>query len=113
MKYNALAIKNWIIKTISPMGWSLLISRALPELLEVNQYFSASYIGKNTKWNEDELRVIKWYLKRIYNTEIPDEILWENGQLQVDYLELLSFDFFRETNALNSIKKSIVNFFKF
>lgn len=112
MKYNALAIKNWIISAVSPMGWSVLISRALPELLEVNPHFSASYVGKNTRWDETEVYVIQWYLRKMYGMEIPEEILWQNGHLKADYFEMLSFDFFKNTRTAFNFKKTLLSIFK-
>lgn len=113
MKYNALAIKNWIISSISPFGWAILISRCLPELLEVNPNFSATYVGKNTRWDETELSIIQWYLRKLYNTEIPESILWQNGNLKGEYIDLITFDFFTQNKTFTSFRKSLLNFLKF
>ncbi|MEQ8474029.1 MAG: hypothetical protein RIC35_22725 [Marinoscillum sp.] len=114
MKYNALIIKSWIIKQISPMGWSMIVARSLPELLEVNPYFSAFMINKRTKWNDEELQIIQWYLKKMFDVRIPDDLLIENGTLIANFLNVGSINFLTgNTITFHRIKNSILNFLKF
>lgn len=113
MKYKALPIKNWIIHTLSPADWSLLIARAIPELLEINPHFSAYYVSGTTEWSEEEVAVLRWYLRRLYAIDLPEELLLAHGGLAVEYLQLISFDFFKSTrNGLAILKNSIFNIFK-
>lgn len=113
MKYKALLIKNWIINEISPLGWVTLVTRAMPELLENNHRFSASRISENTSWTQTEIDILNWYLKKIFQKQIPFEILASNGFLEVNYLELVGFSFFDSGQSFKSIGNKIRQFFKF
>lgn len=114
MKYKALAIKNWIINNLSPQAWSIIISRALPELLEINPNFSAYFVGMHTEWGEQEVKVIRWYLRKFFATDLPEDLLSENGGLDVNYMHLVSFDFFKNPRqSILNIKKSLLNILKF
>lgn len=107
-------IKQWIISQISPMGWSIVVTRGLPELLEVNPSFSATSISKRTRWTESELAIIQYYLKALFQIQIPDEVLVENGQFDTDFIEIFSMNFF--DNSRKNIfhkAKSFLNFLKF
>ncbi len=93
IKYNAFVIKGWMIQAISPIGWSSLVARALPELLEVNPKFSAYYVGKNTKWGSDEIFVLRWYLLRMYKMDMPEQILDDATTVNMNLLDLGAFSF--------------------
>lgn len=85
---------------ITPMGWASLITRAMPELLEHNQKFSAYYIHERTSWSEMEVDIINWYLRKMYRMELPLEVLTSNV-----YLRVSLFDHFGI-----SLIEAIVNF---
>ncbi|WP_436515951.1 hypothetical protein [Ekhidna sp. To15] len=113
IKYNALLIKGWLIQTISPIGWSTLVARAMPELLEVNPKFSAYYIGKSTKWGADEMFVLRWYLLRMYKMDMPEQVLDEATSVNTKLWDLGSFSFMEGTQAnFKSIRAQLRNFFK-
>ncbi len=97
---------------ISPLGWVTLITRAMPELLENNHRFSASRISKNTSWSQTEIDIINWYMKKIFQKEIPIDILCDNGFLEVSYLELVGLSFLDSNQGLKSIGGRIRQFFK-
>jgi len=100
--HSALSIKNWVCSTTSPFIWSSVISKALPEMLEVNPTFSAMNINKKTKWGKHEAEIIKYYLQTMYEITIPTEVLYENAD--IDYK---SYDFFSTVNDtfISSIKR--------
>ena len=97
IKYNAFMIKGWLIKTISPIGWTTLITRAMPELMEVNPRFSAYYVGKNTKWGSDEIFVIRWYLLKLHKIDLPEQILDDAASVEFDLWSVDNFSFFQGT----------------
>lgn len=72
---------------ISPMGWASLITRAMPELMEHNRKFSAYYVNERTSWTEMEVDIINWHLRKMYEKELPTEVLTENVFLSIDFLE--------------------------
>ncbi|WP_258103253.1 hypothetical protein [Marinoscillum sp. MHG1-6] len=112
MKYRALPIKNWVISKVSPIGWSMVIARSMPEILEYNPEFSAYYINKRTKWSETELKVVRIYLKKMYNMHIPEEVINPGANLPVDYMDLVRIDFLKTSRLADSLKariKSIYN----
>ncbi len=109
--YNAMVVKNWIINKITPMGWSMMISRALPELLEVNPSFSLIRIGKSTYWSENEIMVIQEYLDRIFGLYLPDELLKETEELD-DLIKLESSNFFSFGEALSDFSSKTRRFFR-
>lgn len=114
MKYNAIMIKQWIISQISPMGWSMVVSRSLPELTEVNPSFSASHITRRTKWSDQELDILQYYLRALFQVQIPEDVLVENGQFEHEFIELFSVNFFDHgRKSLFSMAKSILNILKF
>jgi hypothetical protein len=114
MKYRAIFIKNWIVAEYSPLGWSKVITTALPELLEYNHRFSAYYVNQNTMWNQTEVDIIQYYLKTLYGQKIPSNQLIDNSEMELDYASLLSFDinFFDSGKTWNSIKQVFTRFFK-
>ncbi len=75
MKYNAYQIKIKLSEEITPLGWTSLISMALPELLDYNTNFSAYRISKMTMWGDSEIEIIKWYFEKIYGKKMPSHIL--------------------------------------
>lgn len=110
IKYNAFEIKMWIIGQITPMGWSVLITRALPELLEVNGNFSAYYVDKNTRWTQQEINIINWYMLRMYQLTLPKDIVIDNAELEINYFELVGFNIYAVTkntimNATSSLRR--------
>jgi hypothetical protein len=109
--YRGIAIKSWIIKELSPFGWTALISRALPELLEYNPRFSAYYVNKHTKWSQMEVDIIQYYLTKLHGKQIPTDFLFDNLELPVDYFELVGFNFMDVSNKLGSLKKAVLKFF--
>ncbi len=112
IKYNALLIKGWLIQTISPIGWSTLVARAMPELLEVNPRFSAYYVGKNTKWGADEIFVLRWYLLRMYKMDVPENILDDATSVDMNFWESSDFSFLQGTRkTLDTFKDQLKNFF--
>jgi hypothetical protein len=111
--YRAIAIKNWIISEISPFGWSTVVMRALPELLEYNPRFSAYYVGKNTKWSQMEVEIIQYYLTALFNRKIPMEFLYDNLELPVDYMDLVGLNFFKTSGVFSSFKSSLSKLFNF
>ena len=111
--YNALIIKAWLIKTIAPIGWSTLIARALPELLEVNPRFSAYYVGKNTKWGADEVFILRWYLLNLYKKDLPENLLDKATSVKVNLCGLGDFSFLDGANRnFMRIKNRLKNLFK-
>jgi hypothetical protein len=110
--YRALAIKNWIISEISPFGWSTVIMRSLPELLEFNPRFSAYYVGKNTKWSQTEVDIIQYYLTALFKKNIPMDFLYDNLEMPVDYMELVGLNFLKTSGTFSSFKNMLSNFFK-
>ncbi len=114
IKYNALVIKGWLIENISPLGWSTLVSRALPELLEVNSRFSAYFVNKNTKWGEEEILVIRWYLMKMFDKDFPDEILDKAVDVHVKYWNINSINFFNDSATnMKTVISRIKSFFNF
>lgn len=113
MRYKALWIKNWIIREVSPFGWATLITRAMPELLEFNQRFSAYYINERTTWSQTEVDIVNWYLKKMYKIELPVDELIDNGFMEVNYMELVGISFFDTDGRWKDIGKKILGFFKF
>lgn len=112
VKYNAFQIKGWLIQTISPIGWSTLVTRAMPELLEVNPRFSAYYIGKNTKWGEDEIYVLRWYLLTLYKIDMPEEILDNATSVEISFWSSSSFSFFEDSKKnLGTFKTQLKKLF--
>lgn len=94
MKFKAYSIKMWIMTEISPMGWASLITRAMPELMEHNNRFSAYYITERTSWSEMEVDIINWYLRKMYKMELPSEILMSNVYLSISYVDALGYSLF-------------------
>ncbi|MEP1033366.1 hypothetical protein [Ekhidna sp.] len=114
IKYNAFLIKGWLIQTISPIGWSTLVARAMPELLEVNPRFSAFYVGKNTKWGSDEIFVLRWYLLKLYKLDMPEKVLDDATSVQVNLWELEGFSFLEGAQKnFKSIRTQLKNLFKY
>ena len=108
LKYSAVEVKSWIITNISPIGWSMLVSRALPELLEVNARFSPSQVGKKTRWGSDEIYILRWYMLRMYNIDFPENFLDNASTVEAGYWDWNSFSFFDgSSKSLTNIK----NFF--
>lgn len=112
VKYNAFLIKGWLIQTISPIGWSTLVARAMPELLEVNPRFSAYYVGKNTKWGADEIYVLRWYLLNLYKIDLPEQVLDNASTVKMELWNNGSFSFFEGTKrSLGNLKTQFKNLF--
>ena len=59
---KARLVKSWVIKEFKSIGWSYVISSALPELLEYNSTFNCFDITKKTNWDKEEVRIIAKYL---------------------------------------------------
>lgn len=110
--YRALPIKNWIISEVSPFGWSTVIMRALPELLETNSRFSAYYVGKGTKWSQIEVDIIQYYLKKIFNKSIPIDYLCDNVELPMDFGNLPALNFFTSDGFMSTVQRSFHKIFK-
>lgn len=112
VKYNALEIKCWLIQNISPMGWSTLIARAMPELLEVNPRFSAYYVGKKTKWGADEIFVLRWYLLRMHKMDLPEQILDDATTVEMNLWKMENLSFFEGTSGyFKNLKSQFKNLF--
>ena len=106
-----MAIKNWIINQVTPMGWSMMISRALPELLEVNPDFSLIRINRSTYWDEDEVVVIQEYLNRIYGLRIPSQVLQDVEELS-DRAQLLESNYFSFNTLVSDMRDRTKRFFR-
>ncbi len=100
MKYKAYQLKIELSQEITPLGWTSLISMALPELYDSNTYFSAYRINKMTLWGDSEIEIIQWYFEKIYNKKIPAFIL-KNSEYHKNHSYLYS---------LQIINNSYINF---
>lgn len=89
---------------ITPMGWASLITRAMPELMEHNNKFSAYYINERTSWSEMEVDIINWYLRKMYRMELPLEVLTNNVYLRINMMHHFEISLI-ETGI--SIKKAL------
>lgn len=89
----------------------MMISRALPELLEVNPNFSMIRINQFTYWEEEELLVIQEYMRRIYGLRIPVEVLRETEEMS-DRVELLESNFFSFSDIVTDMKDRTKKFFR-
>ncbi len=107
MKFRALPIKNWIISKISTFGWTMVATRSLPELLESNPRFSITHVTKRTTWYEVELKIIQHYLYDMYKLKLPQELVDENTELNIDYWDLVSIDFFAFSKTRSKIKSQL------
>jgi len=103
--HSALVIKNWVCNNTSPFIWSSVISRALPEMLEINPQFSAMNINKKTKWCKNETEIIRYHLQTMYEINIPTEVLYENANVEYE-----TFNFFGNKNL--SVFTGIKRLFK-
>ncbi|MEP1032551.1 hypothetical protein [Ekhidna sp.] len=112
MKFRAYAIKTWIMMEISPMGWASLITRAMPELLEHNNKFSAYYISERTSWSEMEVDIINWYLRKMYKMELPSEVLTSNVYLKINYMESMGYSFFETSKKWKRSAFKLLSFFR-
>lgn len=65
-EFRAKLIKSWIIKEFNSVGWSYIISSALPELINYNSTFNCFDIGEKTSWDKEEVRIIAKYLLSLY-----------------------------------------------
>lgn len=109
MKFRAYSIKSWIMLEISPMGWASLITRAMPELMEHNHKFSAYYVSERTSWTEMEVDIINWHLRKMYEKELPTEVLTENVFLRIDLLEKIHNTFLTIRKSFERIVYLIFN----
>ena len=107
IKYNAFLIKGWLIQTISPIGWTTLITRAMPELLEVNPRFSAYYVGKNTKWGADEIFVLRWYLLKLHKMDMPETILDDAASVELDFWGVENFSFLKAPKTISKFQEQV------
>lgn len=63
---KARLVKSWVIKEFKSVGWSYVISSALPELLEYNSTFNCFDITKKTSWDKEEVKIIAKYLYALH-----------------------------------------------
>lgn len=94
------------------MGWSMVITRAMPEIMEHNPDFSAFYINKRTVWDATEMKIVSIYLKKMYHLEVPREEFRTDLQLPNPYLDLVGMNFFQGKRAGTSLFKNIRSIFK-
>lgn len=71
---NALQVKNWCIDTISSSGWTMIASRAYPEIMLCDHKISILNITKHTVFDEEHIRILNKYLLEVYGLQIPEEV---------------------------------------
>lgn len=94
------------------MGWASLITRAMPELLEHNHKFSAYYVNERTFWSEMEVDIINWYLRKMYQMELPADVLSTNVELRINYLNMLGLSFFETSKKWKRSASRLLSFFR-
>lgn len=71
---NGIKVKNWCIETISIAGWTLIVTRAYPEMLLCKEKVSITNINDNTIFSKENIKILNGYLFEVYGLEIPKTI---------------------------------------
>jgi hypothetical protein len=75
MNIKAINLKNWCIENISPLAWSRIVLRVLPELRDLGHSLETVENPKPDLILEDKsLAVIEKAMQSLYEMGIPEEV---------------------------------------
>ena len=76
MNVLAINLKNWCIDNISPLAWSRIVLKALPQLRDIG--FSLDEIenpSDNLELDAKGLKIIEKSMNEIYAMDLPQEVV--------------------------------------
>jgi hypothetical protein len=75
MNIKAINLKSWCIDNISPLAWSRIVLRVLPELRDLGHSLEAVENPKpDLILNDKALVVIGKAMQTLYEMDIPEEV---------------------------------------
>jgi hypothetical protein len=75
MNIKAINLKNWCIENISPLAWSRIVLRVLPELRDLGHSLETVENPKPDLVLDDKpLAVIEKAMQSLYEMGIPEEV---------------------------------------
>ena len=72
---NAIKIKKWCEKELSPMAWPLIAMRALPEIMAEGKDVSLINIDERSVFDPEVVKVINKCILEAYQVTMPAEVL--------------------------------------
>lgn len=76
MSVKAINLKNWCIDNISPLAWSRIVLKVLPELRDAGHSLDSIENPKDDLMLEDKaLKAIEVAMQALYELDIPEEVL--------------------------------------
>lgn len=75
MNIKAINLKNWCIENVSPLAWSRIVLRVLPELRDLGHSLETVENPKpDLILNEKSILVIEKAMQSLYEMGIPEEV---------------------------------------
>lgn len=76
MSVKAIDLKNWCIDNISPLAWSRIVLKVLPELRDLGHSLDSIENPKaDLELNDKVLATIETAMQALYELDLPKEVV--------------------------------------